>query len=107
MNFSPAHFCHSLWQKFRLGAGQVEALHIPNIPVRIPAHVRKLRPQIRRQPLDHGVAPSRRLLLLHNPSPDVPIKHHQFAVYRSPGLEPRGEDPALHLREESGVVNGD
>jgi hypothetical protein len=31
-NFSPTHFCHSLLRKFRFGAGQIEALHISNIP---------------------------------------------------------------------------
>lgn len=101
---SPGNFCDKLLKNWVARIFHVNSPHRPHVLARKPPHVRKLRPQIRRQPFNHRLPPARRALFLDNAPPDVPVQQYQLPVHRPPGLDPGGLDPALHFGKEMGVV---
>jgi hypothetical protein len=106
IGFAPpfAHFSHNLREKFRGRTGFVETPHIPHIARGKSAHGWESLPQISGNHFNYGLAPAKRLLLFHDPSPDVPIEQDQFMVDFPRGGNTSCGDAGLQFLDELPIV---
>ena len=88
-------------------AGDVESAHVPNIPCRKAGRFWEFSTQVGSDKLHHRLAPSERLLPLHDPLTDIPVEQDDFGVHRADCGNPGGQNSGLQGGDEVAVFRAD
>lgn len=101
---SPWNLCNNLLHKFAVGIGRRKCPHVLKISRRKPSDLRKLRPQIPGQSLDHFRSPALLTLAAQNFAAYMPVQQDQLPIDRQNRPHLRGPHARLQIGQQRRIT---